>query len=112
MKISLHNIKMTVIKTASKGVVNKHTIFSFSQTDNIVTAEYSGGRVRKGYLVGTISRNKLKFSYCQLHRDGKLDNGVSSCELSLNENGKIILTEHFEWKTRPGETGTNVFEQI
>src|SRR6266404_3543973 len=106
--ISLDEIKMNVVKTAENGVVNHETIFHFSQKDGIVSAEYQGGKISKGFLVGKLqNQNQLEFSYCQMQVDGKLDNGVSTCQLSKNENGKITLTEHFEWKSRPGEFGTN-----
>jgi hypothetical protein len=111
--ISLDGIKMNVIKTAENGVVNHETIFLFSQKEGIVSAEYQGGKISKGFLVGKLSTPaQLEFSYCQMQIDGKLDNGVSTCQLSKNENGKITLTEHFEWKSRPGEFGTNVFQEL
>ena len=111
--ITLDGVKMNVIKTAENGVVNHETIFRFSQKDEVVSAEYQGGKILKGFLVGKLSiQNQLEFSYCQMQVDGKLDNGVSICQLSQNEKGKIILTEHFEWKSRPGEFGTNVFQQL
>jgi hypothetical protein len=112
MNISLNKIKMTVVETAENGLVNKDTIFAFRQTDDLVTAEYAGGRIKKGFLVGTISDRKLQFSYCQVQIDGELDNGISSCELSTNDNGKVMLVEHFEWKSRQGEIGINVFEEV
>jgi hypothetical protein len=110
--LTLDKIKMTVVHTAENGVVNKDTLFYFSQEGNVVQAEYAGGKIRKGFLIGQIAANVLKFSYCQLQKDGVLDNGVSSCEISVCETGKIRLTEHFEWKSRSGETGVNVFQEI
>jgi hypothetical protein len=38
--MNLDDIKMNVIKTAPNGVVNDLTIFTFSQTDNVVSATY------------------------------------------------------------------------
>lgn len=111
--LTLNGIKMNVIKTAENGVVNHETIFHFSQNEGLVTAEYQGGKILKGFLVGKLSpQNQLEFSYCQMQIDGKLDNGLSICQLSKDENGKIILTEYFEWKSRPGEFGTNVFQEL
>lgn len=113
MKLCLDKVKMNVIKTAENGVVNHETIFLFSQKNDLVLAEYAGGKIRQGFLVGQLSaENQLTFSYCQMQTDGTLDNGVSICELSKNENGKITLTENFEWKSRPGEFGTNIFQEI
>jgi hypothetical protein len=110
--LTLDKVKMIVIQTAENGVVNKDTLFYFTQEGSVVHAEYAGGKIKKGFLVGQMAAHVLRFSYCQLQTDGVLDNGVSSCELSVGEAGKIKLVEHFEWKTRPGETGVNVFQEI
>lgn len=110
--ISLDKVKMTVIHTAENGVVNNETIFNFTQNANIVFAEYAGGKIEKGFLVGQNNVNVLTYSYCQLQTDGTQDNGLSTCELSIDETGKIRLVENFEWKSRPGEFGVNVFQEI
>jgi hypothetical protein len=110
--MSLDNIRMNVVETSTNGVVKEETVFVFSQTNDQVHAEYAGGRIAKGFLVGKIRNGELHFSYCQLQMDGRLDNGISTCILSTSPEGKITLTEHFEWKSRPGEVGTNVFQEI
>lgn len=104
---------MNVIKTADNGVVNAETIFLFSEKEGTISAEYSGGKIRLGFLVGKfLTDNQITFSYCQIQKDGTLDNGVSMCDIAKNEKDKITLTEHFEWKSRPGEFGTNVFQEL
>ena len=105
-------IRMTVIQTAPNGVVNHETIFNFRQEGNLVHAAYSGGKIIKGFLVGKLHGDMLEFSYCQIQSNHRLDNGVSQCKLSKNPAGKIVLTEHFEWKSRDGESGINIFEQL
>ncbi len=111
--ISLNDVVMHVIQTDASGVVNHETIFYFLEQNDVVEAEYAGGKIQQGFLVGRfISDNQLRFSYCQMQIDGKLDNGMSECEVSRDENGKIILTEHFEWASRPGEFGTNIFKEL
>jgi len=109
--MNLNNVKMNVIETAQTGVVNELTIFTFSQTDNVVSADYSGGLILKGFLVGILNQNKLSFSYCQLQNNGKLDNGQSECDV-LIENKKIRLVERFTWASRSGETGVNIFQEL
>lgn len=113
IQFSLDKIKMNVVKTDETGVVNHETIFHFSQDEDRVFAEYQGGKIQMGYLVGKLAAdNRLVFTYCQMQKDGKLDNGVSDCELSKNEDGKLVLIERFEWKSRPGEFGINIFQEI
>jgi hypothetical protein len=109
--MNLDNVKMNVVETAKNGVVDQATIFSFAQTDSFVTATYSGGLIRQGYLVGTVHQNKLSFSYCQLQTNGKMDNGSSECDISV-EKGKIKLVEHFIWTSRNGEHGFNIFKEL
>lgn len=111
VKMNLNNLKMNVIETAGNGIVNELTIFTFSQTDNIISATYSGGQILKGYLVGTLDHDKLSFSYCQLQTNGKTDNGRSECDV-LIENEKIRLVEHFTWASRNGETGINILQEL
>src|SRR5690242_6535720 len=112
MEMNLDKVKMNVVKTARNGVVNNLTIFTFFQTGNIVSAEYSGGQIMKGYLVGSITDDKLSFSYCQLQTDGKMVYGRSNCDIVAGENGKIQLIEHFQWGSRNDEMGTNVFQEL
>jgi hypothetical protein len=109
--MNLDNVKMNVIETAGNGIVNELTIFTFSQKGNFISATYSGGQILKGYLVGILNQNKLSFSYCQLQTNGKMDNGLSECDVFI-ENEKIMLVEHFTWASRNGETGTNIFQEL
>lgn len=112
-RISLDKIRMNVVETASNGVVNHETIFYFSDVNGIVSAEYSGGKISQGFLVGKyLNDGQLVFSYCQIQTNGKLDFGSSQCTVSRANNGKITLTEHFEWASRPGEYGTNIFQEL
>ena len=113
MKIpSLNGIKMNVVKTAGSGVVNQDTIFDFEETEKIVTAAYSGGLIAKGFLAGLRQGDRLTFTFCQLQTNGQMDNGLSNCILSLSDEGLILLTEKFEWKSRDGLPGENIFRQI
>ena len=111
--INLDNIRMNVVKTDACGVVNHETIFYFTQKNDKVEAVYTGGKIVKGFLVGQfVKENQLIFSYCQMQTDGKLDNGLSECVVSKDEDGKVLLTEHFEWASRPGEFGINIFKEL
>ena len=62
-KISLNNIIMNVVHTDGIGVVNTDTYFHFKQEENIITANYSGGGITKGFLVGKLDNEKFKISY-------------------------------------------------
>lgn len=110
-KVSLNNIKMNVVHTDGIGVVNKDTVFEFSQVEDIVTARYSGGGIVDGYLIGKLNGKELEFRYVQLQKDGELDGGKSNCEVKILDDGRFQIIENFQWESRKG-TGTNIFEQI
>lgn len=113
--ISLDKVRMNVVQTPqtpAHNIVNHETIFTFSQKGRLVTAEYSGGRIKQGYLVGFIFGDQLVFSYCQLQADVRFDNGTSEFTIYRADNGKITLIEEFEVESDPGTYATNVLQEM
>ncbi|MEZ6022069.1 MAG: hypothetical protein R3C16_01330 [Hyphomonadaceae bacterium] len=76
-EINLEGRRFNVPLTDPGGVVNHETVFEFEQDGGIVTAAYAGGRIRQGYLVGVLEGRSLRFRYCQVQTDGRLDGGES-----------------------------------
>lgn len=58
--ISLDGVRMRVVSTAEGGEVNIETLFGFTQDGSVVSAHYAGGKVRLGYLVGTMCDEGLR----------------------------------------------------
>ncbi|HSW71908.1 MAG TPA: hypothetical protein VLG44_00675 [Chlamydiales bacterium] len=113
--ISLDKVRMNVVQTPQtpiNNVVNHETIFTFSQTGRLVTAEYSGGRIKQGFLIGFMFGDQVVFNYCQVQTDVRMDAGSSEFTISRAENGKITLIEEFEVESRPGEYATNVLQEM
>jgi len=109
--ISMDGIQMRVVSTATGGDVSSETLFRFCQSDSVVSAQYAGGKVRLGFLVGTLSADQLHFRYAQVDVEGRIDGGSSQCELHRLADGRIRLLEHFKWDSRT-ESGTNVLEEL
>jgi hypothetical protein len=78
---SLDALTMNPVRTAPNGAVGVETLFRFHQTAECVHATYSGGRVQHGYLVGIVHGERFELRYCQMHTDGSIDGGQSTCEL-------------------------------
>lgn len=102
---------MNAVSTAENGVVNARTEFLFRQVERHVSAEYAGGGVVRGHLVGILDGARLTFRYAQLEQGDVLNSGRSSCEVERTPDGRLRILEHFEWESRPGG-GTNVFEEL
>jgi len=72
--INLNGIKMNVIETAPNGIVNKDTIFIFTQIKDRVYAEYAGGRIEKGFSCWKNYRSSTKIQLLSAQTDGNIDN--------------------------------------
>jgi hypothetical protein len=107
--INLDGIRMNAVKTAPNGVINHETFFTFEQNGERVKAEYAGGRITQGYLVGFLKKGELTFRYCQMETDGALNGGESVCEVKRS-NDLIQLIEHFQWESQEGG-GTNIIQE-
>lgn len=102
---------MRPVARSSSGVIDQKTLFEFREDGAVVAAEYSGGAIERGYLVGRRSESGITFKYVQATAGGAIDAGESTCEITHLPDGRLRLTEHFQWKTRDGG-GTNVIEEI
>lgn len=104
-------LKMNAVETDPNGVINEHTIFTFEQDEDIVYAQYVGGEIIRGQLIGRITDDKLHFRYCQIDTDGNLDGGESYCDLQYSDDGLIQIIENFQWESRD-EQGRNVIQEM
>ena len=100
----------TAVENSESGEVSEQTIFCYHQKGNVIWAEYSGGDIVKGFLIGTMDEeHNLHFNYQHMNTDGNLRTG--SCDsVPKIENGKLRFNE--KWKWTMGEEGTSVIEEI
>jgi hypothetical protein len=106
----LDGISLTPVATAGVAEISSETVMTFEQSGSLVTGRYRGGAIVEGYLIGYITGSNFLFRYVQTDTSGHLDAGVSNAILEDMGDGRIRMTEHFQWATRP-TTGTNIFEQ-
>lgn len=109
--VSLNGLRMNAVETDPNGVIGPQTVFQFEQAADQVYAEYAGGAIVRGYLVGLLDAETLRFRYCQLESGGVLHSGASICSIQRNEDGLVQLIEEFEWESRPGK-GRNVIQEF
>lgn len=109
--MNLDGLTMYVSSTASIGVVDAGTLLHFTQNGSRVLARYSGGSIRRGYLVGDIEGEKLRYRYTQVEGGGEIHGGSSLCDVETLPDGRTRIVEHFTWRTRVG-SGDNVFDEL
>lgn len=93
------------------GDVGAETLFEFQQDGDLVTAAYSGGSVRQGFLVGRLVDGVLDARYAQLTVDGFTSTGHTVDRIEVLADGRVRLHERWSWDSRPG-SGTSVLEEL
>jgi hypothetical protein len=87
--------------------VTTETIFHFRRREsdgiNIVHADYFGGQVRYGKLLGILEGSQMRHSYLQVNLKGEFHSGQSTDEVRLTPEGKIQLIDSWQWKSREGK---------
>ncbi|OLB76525.1 MAG: hypothetical protein AUI14_18540 [Actinobacteria bacterium 13_2_20CM_2_71_6] len=93
------------------GEVTPDTVFEYGERAGEVWASYSGGPIHRGYLVGTRDQDRITLRYVQLNADGQTSSGRCTSTVAMLPDGRLRLTEAWEWESRPG-SGTSVVEEL
>jgi hypothetical protein len=111
MARSLDGLTFAPVSDQAPGQVGTRTRFAYHEKDGEVWAEYAGGDVVRGHLVGTREGDRLDFRYVQLRTDGTTASGHCVSTVVELPDGRVRLAETWEWESRPG-SGTSVVEQV
>lgn len=71
----LDGLVLAPVADQAPGQVGTRTRFTYHEEDGVVWADYAGGDVVRGHLVGTREGDRLDFRYVQLKRDGTTASG-------------------------------------
>lgn len=93
---NLNNKKFVIIKNSDNGEVDNETIFEYQQKGNLVTADYYGGTIKYGKLIGYIEGDELDILYQCATTANELKAGKAIAKISTVK-GKIKLSLHWEW---------------
>jgi len=100
------------VVNSENGETSNETVFIYQQTGNILTSEYSGGKIIKGHLIGLVDENgKIEMRYHQVNQKGKLMTGMCKSMPEILENGKIRLHESWEWTSGDKSKGSSIIEE-
>ena len=109
--ISLEGRVFAGVENSSTGEVGQSTIFTYHQDQDIIWAEYSGGSVIRGYLVGTRNGENLHFRYAHLSTGKETSTGVCNSTIEILDDGRVRLHESWAWESRP-ERGSSIVEEL
>jgi hypothetical protein len=111
MARSLDGLFFAPVSDQAPGQVGTRTRFAYHEKDGEIWADYAGGDVVRGHLVGTREGDRLDFRYVQLRTDGTTASGHCVSTVEELADGRLRLAETWEWESAPGR-GTSVVEQV
>ena len=89
------------------------TKFHYKQVDNILSSEYSGGKILTGHLIGLEDKDgNIDVKYHQLNIRHELMTGFCKSKPKILNNGKIRLHEPWEWTSGDKSKGNSIIEEL
>lgn len=110
--INYNNKIFKPITNSENGETSNKTAFLYKQKENILTAEYSGGKIIKGHLIGLVdNQGNIEMRSHQVNKKGELMTGICHSKPEILENGKIRLHETWQWTSGDQSKGNSVLEE-
>lgn len=110
--IDYNNRIFKPISNTENGETSNETVFLYKQVGNIISSEYSGGKIIKGHLIGLVDESgNINMRYHQVNEKGELMTGICNSSPEILLNGKIRLHEKWEWTSGDFSKGNSVIEE-
>lgn len=107
--LDLDNKYFTTLSNSDNGEVSSETTFHYRQTGDLVFADYKGGDIRKGHLLGKVVDGKhLEFVYHHLNTSGEIMTGKCTSYPEWTDEGKLRMKEYWQWTCRDQSSGESV----
>jgi hypothetical protein len=101
------------ISNTDNGETSSETIFIYKQVGNILTSEYTGGKILKGHLIGIVNKyGEIDMRYHQVNNEGRIMTGICKSTPEVLPNGKIRLHENWQWTSGDFSKGGSIIEEI
>ncbi|BFU60546.1 MULTISPECIES: n-acetylglutamate synthase [Rodentibacter] len=95
--LNLNNKKFVAVENTENGEVGCQTQFHYHQQGKMVWAEYSGGEILKGFLIGK-KTGEMQIEFTYQHLNQSLENRFGRCCTTFSINaGKLIGNEKWQW---------------
>lgn len=113
LKINYDGRIFTPQENSENGEVDSRTIFNYHQSGNMLWADYSGGEIVRGNLLGTVSEDgSLDFHYQHINAGGQVRIGKCLSVPQFTESGKIQLHETWQWLNGDNSNGNSVLIEL
>ena len=110
--INYNNKIFKPVSNSENGETSNETTFLYKQKGNILTSEYSGGKIVSGHLIGLVDdQGNIEMRYHQVNEKGELMTGICTSTPEISENGKIRLHEIWQWTSGDHSKGNSIIEE-
>jgi hypothetical protein len=110
--VNYNNKTFRPISNTENGETSNETVFLYQQVGNILTSDYSGGKIIKGHLIGLVDEHgAIEMRYHQVNEKGELMTGICNSTPEILPNGKIRLHENWEWTSGDKSKGQSIIEE-
>ncbi|MGB0428937.1 MAG: n-acetylglutamate synthase [Bacteroidia bacterium] len=110
--INYNNKIFRPIVNSANGETSNDTVFLYKQVGNVLTSEYSGGKIIKGHLIGIVNEyGEIEMRYHQVNIKAELMTGICKSKPQILKNGKILLFENWEWTSGDKSKGQSTIEE-
>ena len=107
--INYNNKSFRPISNSENGETSCETVFHYKQRGNILSSEYSGGKIKYGHLIGLVDPNgTIEMRYHQVNDKGELMTGICVSKPEILANGKIRLHESWKWTSGDQSKGESI----
>ncbi len=112
MHLNLNGKKFKTESNTNNGEVSGETTFHYHQDKEVIWAEYAGGAILKGHLIGKIINQQLDFTYHHINLSMEIMTGKCKSKPELLPNGKLKLKEQWQWTCGDRSTGTSTLLEV
>ena len=112
MTYNLDNKAFVLLENSELGTVDQATIFNYKQNGNIVTADYHGGQIHHGKIVGKLESNKMTMLYHCLTKDGELKAGQALAKITKGSDNKLRLDLDWKWIGDHSGSGSSCYLEV
>lgn len=109
--LSLDGRTLAGVDNSDAGEVSGETRFHFRQDGERIYAEYSGGPIVEGHLLGTMDDGVWDTRYVQINNAGVTSSGHSIGTVLELPDGRVRVEDQWEWESKAG-TGESVLEEV
>jgi hypothetical protein len=110
--ICYDNKRFVSVENTKTGEVSKKTVFHYHQNNELIWAEYCGGEIVKGFLIGKADKDgRLEFGYQHINIHSEIRIGICQSFPEYLNDGRLRLKESWQWLNGDKSAGSSIIEE-